>query len=247
MKKILTFLFLLTVFCALPLFAQEKSANEEKLTAKLNEIKTELFSYNEDQCEAFGKYDFEGTPVSFELVDADIQDVLNFANPFGCNFVIDETVKKAHINTKVNDFSWNLALRSVLKSLDLVVKIEDSNFRIVKSGDSYYRSFLKPEPDYKALYTEFVKLNYLVLQYDSICFPNKMFGKAKFNDPDKFLNFLRKMVSSRGAIEVDIRKLTIIITDEKDRVKKIAEFVKLLDESGYTTEEIVNNPNLEIK
>jgi type II secretory pathway component GspD/PulD (secretin) len=68
-----------------------------------------------------------------------------------------------------------------------------------------------------------------------------------YNSPDKFLLLLRKMVSSRGEIEVDVRTNTLIVIDEESRVKNILEFVKLLDESGFTLEEIVNNPNVEIK
>lgn len=247
-KRVIISLLLVTVFGVVSAFAQERVSNKEKLADKIREIKAELIPSTENQCEAFGKYDFEGTAVSFEVVEAELQTILTLANPFGCRFVIDEKVKNIRVNMKVNAFSWNLALRSALESLDLEVEIEDSNFRVIKARDDYSSTFfIKPEPGSKTLFTEFVKLENLALIYESICFPNKKFGAAKSKEPDKLLNLLRKLLTTRGEILFDDRSHTIIVIDEKEKVKKITEFVKLLDESGFTLEEIVNNPDLEIK
>ena len=55
------------------------------------------------------------------------------------------------------------------------------------------------------------------------------------------------MTRQAANVEVDGRTNTLIVIDDKSRVKNILEFVKLLDESVFTLEEIVNNPSLEIK
>ena len=246
-KQILISLCLLTIFCVASVFAQEKSADKENLAAKFEELKTKLSSHIENQCEAFGKYDFEGTPVSFEFEDANIQDVLTFANPSGCDFVMDETVEITRMNMRIyaDQIPWNIAFKEVLKWMDLDIKIEGSKFRIIKSA-VYSSTNKKSETKTaeKELVIEFLTLNYLPLSHISGFY----FGKRiNYDDTDKFLFLLRKMVSSRGEIEVDARTNTLIVIDEESRVKNILEFVKLLDESGFTLEEIVNNPNLEIK
>jgi type II secretory pathway component GspD/PulD (secretin) len=253
-KQIIISLFMLTVFGIGSAFAQEKSANKEKLADKIREINAELRSSTEKPCEAFGKYDFEGTRVSFTLVDAELNDFLVLANPFGCNFVIDEKVEKARTkieSVKVDNVPWNLAVQSVLQSLDLAIEIEDSNFRIVESSNNRERQVVAGSVFANvSLYTGFVRLEYLALEkpYWSNCFPKTgKVGANKYTDLQKFLNLLKKLLSSRGVIEIDGRSNTLIITDEEDRVKKVSEFVKLLDESGFTLEEIVNNPDLEIK
>jgi hypothetical protein len=46
-KRILIGLILLTAFCAVPVFAQKKTADKEDMAAKFNELKAELSSYAE--------------------------------------------------------------------------------------------------------------------------------------------------------------------------------------------------------
>jgi len=248
--RILLRLFCLAILCAAPAFAQERSVNEKRLIAKLNVIKAEIFPSIENQCELFGDSDFKGTKVSFEVIDADFREILKLTNPFGCNFVIDESVEKKLTSVRVNAVPWNLVLHSVLESMDLTVKIEGSDFRIVNSPYYCERADKQEVKPTKApLYTEFVKLNNLHLKTKRL----KCWGSApkivsnEYENSDKLFILLRKMLSLRGAIEHDDRSGTLIITDEKERIEKIREFVKFLDESGFTLEEIVNNPNFEIK
>lgn len=89
------------------------------------------------------------------------------------------------------------------------------------------------------LYTRFYQVQYLDLYYTS-CFPSEKSEKHK--NVDKFINLLQKRLSPSGKVEIDSRTMTLIITDESERVELIVYFVKLLDESGFTLEEIVNNP-----
>ena len=110
--------FLFIALGVVPVFAQEKSADKEDMAAKFKKLKAELSAYRDDQCEAFGKFDFEGTPISFNLRDADIRDVLTFANPSGCNFVIDESVGKARKTVAANQVPWNVALQHMAIGID---------------------------------------------------------------------------------------------------------------------------------
>lgn len=245
-RQILFGLFLLTVFCVSSVFAQEKSADKEKLNDKIKEIKSKLFPVVENQCELFGEKEFTGTEVSFEAVDADLQEVLMLANPFGCDFTVDEQVEKTRITAKVKNVPWNLVIQTIFESEKLGIKIELSGFRVVKSfeSNSIFIRGPKTEVGDASLYTEFARLNYLLIAPPSPCFGGET---NEIRNAKKFRNLLKKALSRHGAMEVDAPSNTLIITDEEERVKLITEFVKLLDESGFTLEEIVNNPNFEIK
>jgi type II secretory pathway component GspD/PulD (secretin) len=233
-------------------FRAAKIPNEEKLIADFKEYKKKIFPYIENQCDAFGKSDFEGMTVSFDVVDADIREVLKFASPFGCNFVIDETVEKINMTVRVKDFPWNLTLQSVLEVNDLAIKIEESNLRIVKApyeSPAFFIKKLEKKPSEEPLYTEFVQFKYLLVTPQATCFPRSPSEPEpeEIRNAKKFINLIKKALSRYGAIEIDSRSNTLVITDEKEKVKLIVDFVKLLDESGLTLEEIVNNPNFEIK
>lgn len=84
------------------------------------------------------------------------------------------------------------------------------------------------------LTTKFIKLNNLELKViDHKCI-------ATFDENgEKFIRFIKKSLSLKGEVEVDSRSNTLIITDSESRVKIIANFVKLLDASGFTLKEIV--------
>jgi type II secretory pathway component HofQ len=98
------------------------------------------------------------------------------------------------------------------------------------------------------LVTELVRLKNLKLKVVVFCI-----GREKDVDPgeyektEKFIGFLRNLASPRGSIETESRSNTLIITDSESQVKIIADFVKLLDEAGFTLKEVVNSPNSEIK
>jgi type II secretory pathway component GspD/PulD (secretin) len=256
MKKILAFLFLLASFCIVPVIAQKKSAAEKELATEIGRLKKQLFPYAENQCEGYGKEDFIGGEMLVELVNVDLQGVLGFITDiYGCRFVIEKSAENTLINVKkinINSTApWDVALCSALKANGLAVQFDGLALRVSEAKDpeaivcGNSENGLSKSP----LYTEFVKLKNLYLKTRPlVCWGNApKVGSAEYETSDKLFFLLRKMLSRRGAIEHDDRNGILIITDQQSRIKIIAEFVKLLDESGFTPEEIVNNPNLEIK
>lgn len=102
------------------------------------------------------------------------------------------------------------------------------------------------------LYTRFYKAQYLELSSRGHCFPSETgeWETESSRNVEKFKNLLLKRLSPRGEILIDDRSNTLIIMDEIDKGEKVelvVYFAKLLDESGFNLEEIVNNPNFEIK
>jgi type II secretory pathway component HofQ len=63
----------------------------------------------------------------------------------------------------------------------------------------------------------------------------------------KFLKLFVNLLSSRGGVEIDLRRNSLIITDLKDRVKLLSDFAELLDNAGFTLEELLSKTNIENK
>ncbi|MBS1796559.1 MAG: hypothetical protein JSS81_22185 [Acidobacteria bacterium] len=200
MRQIITIgLLLLTLLSAAPAFAQEETPLVE------------------DQCEMFGKTDFEGTAVSFEIEAGGLRDVLIYANPFGCNITIDEKTENKSFTVKAENVPWNMALQSILESNELAVEVEESGFRIVNAPSRFCKFSIKKEkPAEESLYTEFVRLNYLTVSDFSF----------------SYLKLLKKQLSDRGEVEFADRDQTVIVTDIRGRVDKARAFIETVDLMG---------------
>src|SRR6187431_3277963 len=65
----------------------------------------------------YGDPGFVGEPVSLNVVNADIRDILNYiTEQYGVNFVIDSSVRSVPVTVNVQDVPWNIALDAVLKA-----------------------------------------------------------------------------------------------------------------------------------
>ncbi|CAN5520759.1 hypothetical protein BH10ACI1_BH10ACI1_15100 [soil metagenome] len=245
-NQIIISLFLLAAFCVAPVFAQEKS--KEKIIAEYTKLKEKLFASQENQCEMYDKANFSGKPISLNIVNADIRDVLKeITKQIGVEFEIDKSVGQVLITATVND-SWNSALNWLLESYGLEAQKQCPVLRIVKSekplAEKNIREIiLETSP----LYTEVIKLKNLKLNY---ILPNNSsdFYERTFDENTRrFVGILNKVITCRGSIEIAFRENCLVITDFKERVELISNFVKLLDDSGLTLEELVGEPAFEIE
>ena len=75
----------------------------------------------------FGKPGFKGDPISVDLKEVDVYDLLSFiSDNYGLNYVVDESVPKMKVSMKANDVPWDKALISVLEANNLGYKVEDT-------------------------------------------------------------------------------------------------------------------------
>src|SRR4026207_1418756 len=75
------------------------------------------------QGKKYGDPGFVGEPISLNVVNADVRDILNYiTEQYGINFVIDKSVKAVPVTVNVNQVPWNVALDSVMRSQDLGVQ-----------------------------------------------------------------------------------------------------------------------------
>src|SRR5688572_2769072 len=191
----------------------------------------------------YGEPGFLGEPINLNVVNADIRDILSYiTDQYGINFVIDKSVKDVPVTVKVNDVPWNIALDSVLQAQGLGVQVNGNILRVADTKTlaeegELFRSRMNNQLDTSPLYTEFVRLNYArasgTLSSTAGSANQLMTGTSSMvggNDQEAarpitssgadagILGIVQKRLSRRGAVEVDGRSNTLIITDVRQNI-----------------------------
>ncbi len=194
---------------------------------------------SQEGCKAYGCAGFVGEPINLKVVNADIRDILNYiTEQYGINFVIDNSVKQVPVTVNVNEVPWNMALDSILESQDLAIQVKGPILRVAESTKLAKENAVKLEIesgklDGASLYTEFVRLNYACAGScgSQTGFKGGSTGGAGGGGEDQgILGVVKKRLSRRGAVEVDSRSNTLIITDVRENIDAIRQLVILLDQ-----------------
>lgn len=192
-----------------------------------------------DGCRSYGCAGFIGEPINLKVVNADIRDILNYiTEQYGINFVIDSSVKAPlAVTVNVNDVPWNLALDSVLESQNLSVEVKGPILRVVDSKKLAEEADIRAKNrastlDSASLYTEFIRLNYACAGTcaSKVGFKGGSTGGFSSGDDQGILGVVKKRLSRRGAVEVDSRSNTLIVTDVRENIDAIRQLVVLLDQ-----------------
>jgi type IV pilus assembly protein PilQ len=192
------------------------------------------------ECKSYGCAGFIGEPINLKVVNADIRDILNYiTEQYGINFVIDSSVKKeVSVTVNVNDVPWNLALDSILESQNLAVQVKGPILRVVDSEklnkeNEIIQKNREGQLDSASLYTEFIRLNYACAGKcaSQTSFQGGSTGGGGGGGSDQgILGVVQKRLSRRGAVEVDSRSNTMIVTDVRENIDAIRQLVVLLDQ-----------------
>lgn len=204
------------------------------------------------QGEQYGKAGFVGEPIDLNVTNADIRDILNFiTTQYGVNFVIDSSVGAVPVTVNVTNVPWNVALEAILRANRLGVDANGNILRIATievlsneaaSQQKISESRLSNEP----LITEFIRLNYArgvgnlsQAAGSSGGFqggttsgnPSSASGDATGGSGDQgILPIIKRRLSRRGAIEVEGRSNTLIVTDVSENIAAIRQLVAILDQ-----------------
>jgi type IV pilus assembly protein PilQ len=121
----------------------------------------------------YGQSGFVGEPISVNVVNSDIRDILNYiTEQYGVNFVVDSSVKTVPVTINVTDVPWNFALDSILKANRLGIEVNGNILRVatlevlkdeskIRAEEESARAALKEAQLSNApLVTEFIRLNY---------------------------------------------------------------------------------------
>lgn len=199
----------------------------------------------------YGDAGFVGEPISLNVVNADVRDILNYiTEQYGINFVLDKSVKAVPVTVNVNQVPWNIALDSVMRSQELGIQVNGNILRIADSkalateGETF-RMQMDNKLDSSPLYTEFIRLNYaraagaVTRGSASSGTPSggggsssSSSGNAPGGSPagEGLLPIIGKRLSRRGSIETDGRSNSLIITDVRENIDAIRQLVAVLDQ-----------------
>ncbi len=204
------------------------------------------------QGKQYGDPGFVGEPVSLNVVNADIRDILNYiTEQYGINFVIDKSVKAVPVTVNVNQVPWNIALDSVMRSQELGIQVNGTILRVADSKTlategEIFRLQMDNKLDTSPLYTEFIRLNYARAagtigrgqsttgtQTGSGGGGGASGGSSAAGGPaggEGLLPIIKRRLSRRGSIEVDGRSNSLIITDVRENIDAIKSLVAILDQ-----------------
>jgi type IV pilus assembly protein PilQ len=194
----------------------------------------------------YGDPGFVGEPISLNVVNADVRDILNYiTEQYGINFVIDKSVKAVPVTVNVSQVPWNVALDSVMRSQDLGIQANGTILRVADSKllateGEIIRLQMDNKLDSSPLYTEFVRLNYARASGTigrgsaSAGTSSGSSGSASSGGAsaggEGLLPIIKRRLSRRGSIEVDGRSNSLIITDVRENIDAIRQLVAILDQ-----------------
>ncbi|HVE58948.1 MAG TPA: secretin N-terminal domain-containing protein, partial [Pyrinomonadaceae bacterium] len=192
----------------------------------------------QEGCRTYGCAGFVGEPINLKVVNADIRDILNYiTEQYGINFVIDNSVKAVPVTVNVNEVPWNLALDSILESQDLAIEVKGPILRVAEAGklakEFEVRNLNRANKlDSADLYTEFIRLNYACAGTcaSQTSFKGGSTSTSGGSEDQGILGVVKKRLSRRGAVEVDSRSNTLIVTDVRENIDNIRQLVVLLDQ-----------------
>ena len=200
----------------------------------------------------YGQPGFVGEPISLNVVNADIRDILNYiTEQYGVNFVVDASVRGVPVTINVTDVPWNFALDSILKANRLGVEVNGNILRVatlavlkdeakIRAEEEAARTALRDAQLLnQPLVTEFVRLNYAraagslassASGADSFTGGGASAAGAGSGGDAGILPIIKRRLSTRGSIEVDSRSNTLIITDVRENIDAVRRLISLLDQ-----------------
>ncbi len=161
---------------------------------------------------------FTGEPISLELKDADIKDVLRtFAKLTGLNVVVDPDVTGS-VTVNLDNVPWDQALDIILRINRLGYTVDNNVLRVARierltQEKSQAAAFRKEAENAAPLRTIIKSLSY-----------------AKASAVKQLLTSQGFILSDRGSVVVDERTNQLIIRDATDRLEGIVNLIDSLDQ-----------------
>jgi type IV pilus assembly protein PilQ len=208
----------------------------------------------------YGQPGFVGEPISLNVVNADIRDILNYiTEQYGVNFVVDSSVQKVPVTINVTDVPWNFALNSILKANRLGIEVTGNILRLatletlkdearIRADEESARARLREAELFNVpLVTEIIRLNYAratgtlgQASEGTGNFSGGVTGGGAAADSGGaggaspasggILPIIRRRLSKRGGVEIDARSNTLIVTDVQENIDAIRRLVQILDQ-----------------
>ncbi|MCS7182232.1 MAG: type IV pilus secretin PilQ [Thermoanaerobaculum sp.] len=160
---------------------------------------------------------FTGEPISLELKDADIKDVLrSFAKITGLNIVVDPDVSGS-VTVTLENVPWDQCLDIILRVNRLDYVIENNVLRVAR---------MERLTQEKQALANYQKQAEAARPMRTV---TKVLSYARADDVKTILTAEKFIVSERGSVVVDPRSNMLIIRDLTDRIEGILNLVDELD------------------
>ena len=161
------------------------------------------------------KRSYAGTPVSLDFQQADLRAVLRvFSEISGLNMVIDPKVNGT-VDVALKDVPWDQALDIILRANGLSYRVDGTIVRIA------------PVNVFTAEDKQIAEGQAALALSGDLHVVTRTLSYAKADELKALLT--KSALSSRGAVEVDARTNTLIITDLQDRLNTASELIQTLD------------------
>ncbi len=198
----------------------------------------------------YGDPGFRGEPINLNVVNADIRDILSYiTDQYGINFVIDKSVGSVPVTVKVNDVPWNMALDSILQAQELGVQVNGNILRVadnkvLATEGELLQARQNSQVDLSPLVTELVRLNFATVTGGASPSATTSGTAVSVTGPSAgapgltggtvsgggLLPIIKRRLSRRGAIEIDERSNSLIITDVPANIAAIKQLIAILDQ-----------------
>ena len=157
---------------------------------------------------------FRGEPVTLDLRDADLRDVLRMLSEVsGLDFVLQPGVA-GRVSLRLTETPWDQALEVILRSRGLDYLLEGGVLRVGSLADLVEEQVeRRRQEEARSLAGERVTLR----------------RRLAYARPEEVREALETRLSERGRIIADPRTGTVIVSDVRPRIEEIAEVLSALD------------------
>lgn len=161
-----------------------------------------------------GNQRFVGKPISLQVRDADVRDVINFiADESGANIVMTEDVA-GKISLKVRKIPWDQALVTVMRAKKLGYVRQGNVLRITTLSE------LQAETDAAAKILDSRKaIEPTIVKVYPVSYANM----------DDLSKNIKTFLSKDGTVLVDNRTSTIVVTDKEAILDRVGKLIRTLD------------------
>ncbi|MCS7079663.1 MAG: type IV pilus secretin PilQ [Chloracidobacterium sp.] len=192
----------------------------------------------------FGDPSFQGDPVSLDITNVDLSDILRFiSDNYDVNFVLDKSVGKVPVTLKVNQVPWTQVLESIFRANQLTYRREGMIVRVATvaaiTAEEQNRRNQRLQEIYSApTVTEYFKLKYERVDQGSV--QQQAGGGAGLQSPSGqpiggilggigFVGIVQQALSPAGRISINPRTNTVIITDIPSYLEQVRDVIARLD------------------
>ncbi len=155
-----------------------------------------------------------GRPISLDVQDADIQTVLRSLSSFSGSNIVASPRVEGKVTVRLEQVPWKEALGVILRAHSFDFVEEDGVFRIDTSEELREEKLAHQRARKQVEELSVLELGLVPLKYANA---------------EEVKDALKKMLTDRGNIDVDVRTNSLLINDVTDRVALIGEMARQLD------------------